>query len=1400
MIQFERLVGEVTSHLATRFLRVSREGEASRFLPVKDPAELEARRPEIEAVAKARGIFHMTKSPRPLLALLVTLALLSGAIGADAQTPISRPGPLPALGRSVASSDDTTALVLNPANLAFMPGAELRWSSIYLDENNSVPWQGHAIALGFPLPLVPLATGLRFDMVDPPAGAAAVAPYPPAGSLTRDRFATDNYQWLTWGLALGSSDTASLGISYQHSYSRVPEADSFSGWTAGSAGVRSTRSACPGWRATSTRPRSSGGTRLDPSFDMALALRPFGTRTAELGLEARYIDTRPGVWVPRATLGIDIPPIGRLRGDFQMSNPGRGSRAWVASAALAVYLNTPAGSMEAAGGAVTGNGLGHKNSYGVQTDFAFKGFREPAGPEVPRYAIRIRIENTPGTREHVALLRKLWSIADDEPGIDAVVFELRTAPASSLAHIQELRDAIFHLRQKGKRVLCHLEDAPGSALYMCSAANRILMNPAGGLRFAGLRTQRLYFAGLLKKLGIRADFVRIGKHKSAPEEFTRESATPTARADSIDLLQQYERQFMEGVSAGRHIPVDKLRERIAKGPFIASEAKAAGLIDGYAFDDQIDDAVSRLVGRKTLVIDDQRARRAPERFGNVQRVALVYVDGDMIDGRNRTIPLIGTRLAGSYTIADTLKQVREDPSVGAVVLRIESPGGSAMAADVMWRQIQITAAVKPVVVSMGTYAASGGYYIAAPATRIFANPLSITGSIGIFYGKADIAQLLKKIGVNVETYKTAPRADAESIFRPFTPGERKELGHKVAQFYDTFLSRVATGRGMTKQAVDKVARGRVWTGEQAQSRGLVDQLGGLRQALAYARAKAGLPAETPIEELPPPNTTLIGKLLGIEGIHASAASAAAQALPPQLFQLFQALGPVRGLPARPATGAHGAHADRAMSDADQPLLLCDGARIDASGALLLESLTCVGRGNHVGLVGDWAPLFSLLGGEAELGAGRLELDGVEASRAVALGVVGLARYQPGLPPGWTASPLSDRERAPARPLARREPPRRPRRARAAAASPSSAPHPAAARPGRAPRALIAHATLGAPRVLALEAPLAGLDDAAQARLVPLIDRAAAGRKLLWSAASAAPVGAERGLLDSMSEVLVLEAGSLVAEGPPGHALSPGTRYLVTVARDAGELAARLEAGGLGVRPARDGGQARLVVGSRRRRDAEHRARSRAGARDSGAGAGAAGRNAAQGGDMSEERRALPQARRIVVKIGSRALAGGSDLPERVAAEIATLSQSKRSFVLVSSGAIAIGCERLGYRSRPREMARLQAAAAAGQSVLMHRYEQAFAAQSGTVAQVLLTHADLADPAAREQRARRPRRAARCRRRAHRQRERHGRDRRDPLRRQRSARRHGRRRWSALICSCCSPMSTACSIAAGGASP
>ncbi len=785
----------------------------------------------------------------PLAALLTALTVSGVAQG---QTSELSTGRLPAYGRSVSSTDDSSALVLNPANIGFMPGSELRWSGLFTPEDPYLP-PGHAFSFATPL-FLGLSSGLRVDLVGD------------------DR----DTQALTWALAATPSDALSLGYSLQRI--SLP-GSSFTSHTL----------------ALTSRPAESLslsivgqnlGSELPNTLNTGFTVLPFGSRAVELGFEALFawVPQRTGDSevdiTPRFTLGIGLGSVGKVFGALSVLD----DQAAYGTVGLSLYPSTPVGSTEFTVGSVGEQAPDPKVLFG---EVAVRGFRERPGAEVSRTAVRLRLESTADARGHVRLLRKLWAIAE-EPRVDAVLLELRTSPAASFAHAQELRDALYHLRGSGKRVLCHLEDGGGVALYVCSAANQVLINPAGGLRFAGLKAQNTYLAGMLSKLGIRADFVRIGDHKSAPERLMRTGSTSVARADRKDLLQQLERQLVEGVAAGRALSPKEVRDNIASGPHIASEALIAKFVDGLAFDDELPKRLRELTGRDTEIIrDGVLPPTRPRGFRGGRSIAVVYVDGDMVDGRSATIPLLGMRLVGSYTVAEALKQAREDGSIGAVILRVETPGGSAMAADVIWREAELTAQVKPLVVSMGSYAASAGYYISAPAERIFANPASITGSIGVFYGKADVAGLMEKIGVTVETAKTAPRADAESLFRPFTAAERVELNRKVGQFYDTFLTRVSAGRKLSKAQVDKVAQGRVWTGEQARDRRLVDELGGLRQAIAYAAKQANLAADAPLVELPVVQTSLLGQLLGIEGLRADMKLE----LPAQLRSVVHALGP-----------------------------------------------------------------------------------------------------------------------------------------------------------------------------------------------------------------------------------------------------------------------------------------------------------------------------------------------------------------------------------------------------------------------------------------------------------------------------------------------------------------------------
>ncbi|HKY38066.1 MAG TPA: signal peptide peptidase SppA [Polyangiaceae bacterium] len=827
----------------------------------------------------------MKRTRRATFALTLAVASLFPTLAA-AQFPTTQPTRQPVFGKSPVSNDDSSALVQNPGNLAFLPASELRWSSLYLNEAARIPWQGHALALAFPIPLLNVSTGIRVDLLSPPRGG-------PGPLFDDDKL----YQWVTWGLALRPSDSFGIGFSLQRSYSDMPLAHGLFSWSVGLTSRPSDHFGLAFIASDINAPTNEAGGRIARTYDIGVAIRPLRSRVVELGLDGKIIDSdTDAYWSPSATLGVDIPWLGRLRGGLSLQDPDDGleQSEWLASASMSFYLNGSAGSMDLSAGSVFGGALGQSVSgrahQNLVTEVAFKGYREPWGAAMPPFALRIRLEKTPSVREHVGLLRKLWQIAEREPSVGAVVLELRSTPAGSMAHVQELRDAIYMLRQAGKRVLCHLEDADGASLYLCSAADRILVNPAGGIRFAGLRARYFYYASLLDKVGVKADFVRIGAHKSAPEAFTRSSSSEVARDDKIDLLQQHEKHLTLGIAHGRKLTAPQVRERIAKGPFVAVEAKTAGLVDGYAFDDELEAEATKLVGMPVRLVDDERGPYAPRYNGANPGIALIYVDGDMIDGRSQTIPLIGMKLVGSYTIAESIRKARENPMIGAVVLRVETGGGSAMAADVIWRELERTSKVKPVVVSMGTAAASGGYYIASPGTRVFANPLTITGSIGIFYGKADVSELMRKLGVNVEVYKTAPRADAESIFRPFTDEEKTELKRKVWQFYDVFLQRVAEGRKLTKEQVDAVGQGRVWTGEQALAHKLVDELGGLRQALSAARKLARLPDHAPIQELPPIETTIVGRILGIEGISEPLPSHL-QALPPGLMDMVRALGP-----------------------------------------------------------------------------------------------------------------------------------------------------------------------------------------------------------------------------------------------------------------------------------------------------------------------------------------------------------------------------------------------------------------------------------------------------------------------------------------------------------------------------
>jgi protease-4 len=810
------------------------------------------------------------------------LALSLVLTGAAAAVDASAGEPLPARaqrvftpGRNAASDDSSDAVVVNPANLATMPSWEGRATYVHCSDDTAVNGCGWSFALATPL-FWGFSTALRFDLVQPQWGAE-----PTVGAQAP--FRGNDYTWLTWGLGLRLAEGLAVGASVQRSYSQNFFLDGLVGLSAGVT-LRPNNVLGLAVVAHDYNGASSFISVLDRSFVFAGALRPTGTRAFELGVEAKYL-SGTDQWLPRATLGIDVPGVGRLRGDVEMAHFVNDARRGVtASAGIEIAYDT----ITAGGGAIFGNGLGTATSLAEYGTISFGGARQPGVPRAQR-AVFLRLEKTPGNRGHVHLLQKLWRLAEDRE-VAAVTLVLRAEPASSYAHAEELADALRVLRARGKKTMCSFEDNGAKSLYVCANADKIVVNPAGGLRYAGHASSFMYFKGLLDKLGVRADFVRVGAHKSAPEQFMNEQGSDAARADHEDALRNIEAVFVKNLAQGRRLQEDKVRAATRTGPFVASEARDAGFVDGYAYDDELERVTQDLVGANVRYEKYADQELAPKAFGPQGKVGVLYIDGDIIDGRSMTIPLVDTKLVGSYTIVDAIKQLKDDPTVRSVVLRIESPGGSSMASDVMWRELVLLGEKKPLIVSMGSVAASGGYYVASAGKTIFALPLTVTGSIGVFYGKADVAELLKKLGVNIETYRTAPRADAESIYRPFTPEERVELQRKVGQFYDVFLDRVASGRHITKDEVDAVGQGRVWLGQQAVQRKLVDRMGGIRHALEAAREAGGLPADAPILEMPRIEPSLLERAIGLAG--ASPQQSLASALPAQVRTIAKALAPL----------------------------------------------------------------------------------------------------------------------------------------------------------------------------------------------------------------------------------------------------------------------------------------------------------------------------------------------------------------------------------------------------------------------------------------------------------------------------------------------------------------------------
>jgi protease-4 len=425
----------------------------------------------------------------------------------------------------------------------------------------------------------------------------------------------------------------------------------------------------------------------------------------------------------------------------------------------------------------------------------------------------------------------------DDPRIAGLLLKIDDITLD-FARAQELRDAVGEYRKNGKPVTAFMVKGGNLQYYLASAADEIYMDPTGLLELKGLAATAQFYRGTMDKLGIRADIVRTGPHKTFGDVYTDTSLTDAAREQIEWLLDDLYAQFVDGIASGRRILPDKVKSYIDSGPYTARDAFTAGLIDGLKrYDEFIDGEDKKL----TANFADLGAFYAIEdynpRWSEPKKIAIVYADGSILPGRSGSSLLEG-KIVGSETLAQALKRTREDRSIKAVVFRVNSPGGDVFASEEIYRQLELLKGKKPLVVSMGGVAASGGYYIACPGDAILASPGTITGSIGVVMGKPDLSGFYEKIGVTHETIRRGAHADIRSTKRSATDEEMALIERMIWQYYDDFITKVDTWRKLGRDSVDAIGQGRVWTGRQARMRGLVDSFGGIWEAIELARQKA----------------------------------------------------------------------------------------------------------------------------------------------------------------------------------------------------------------------------------------------------------------------------------------------------------------------------------------------------------------------------------------------------------------------------------------------------------------------------------------------------------------------------------------------------------------------------------
>ncbi|HJN75323.1 MAG TPA: signal peptide peptidase SppA [Myxococcota bacterium] len=584
-------------------------------------------------------------------------------------------------------------------------------------------------------------------------------------------------------------------------------------------------------------------------YGLSTTIRPLRDKL-ELSVDYEYLDTSAASVVGDANLN-QLAAIVRIRPTSGLVLRGEGRTnpefsTWSVGGGLEVYFEGLGGGAYAV--PLDGDVMAYITT-GPEDEHLFG-----AGRRVPVVNLDGNFPYQPQTgflvvpeESYVHLLERLRHASEDRH-VKGLVLEL-SSPRLSWAQTEEIRAAVETLQAEGKPVVAYLNGTPSNgAYYLASVCDKIYLHPAGSLDLVGLSLESQYFRGALDLVGVKPQYAKRAEYKSSPEQFTNTEPSEPAKEQMNALLDGFYGALLLGISDGRGIPVDEVEALIDEGPFTGAEALEKGLVDGLVYPDTLEEQLAEHLVRGFELKPDYRVQPETSGWKAHRQIAIVYVDGPIVSGPSQGPGLLSGGNTGADTVIAYLRAAEEDGAVKAVVLRVDSPGGSAFASDEIWRAVeQLQEAGKPVVVSMGGVAASGGYYVAAGSDAIFAEPTTITGSIGVYGGKFSFAELFDKVGIDYEIYTRGRKAAMYSTSREMDEIELAAMDRLIEDTYVQFKTVVSEGRGLSMEEVEEVARGRVWTGAAAKEVGLVDELGGLQDAIVHAKVVAGLDEDDEIE-------------------------------------------------------------------------------------------------------------------------------------------------------------------------------------------------------------------------------------------------------------------------------------------------------------------------------------------------------------------------------------------------------------------------------------------------------------------------------------------------------------------------------------------------------------------------